>query len=144
MDYGNPKPISILPVLSEVLEEAVDLQENEFFNTNVQSGLQADQKSESTVSHIIDDLLRDINNNQVTALILLEYSRSFNTLIMFSCLFSTIPLALIAIRLDPFLPTYRVGRSRFPVVVICPIPLQLYLVFRRLASWGLRCTFSIP
>lgn len=57
--------------------------------------------------------------------------------------YNTYVLLYNLIRLGSLFLTYRVGRSRFPIVIIYLIPFQLYLVFDRVASWLLCCALSI-
>lgn len=79
------RPISILPVMSKLLEKIVQEQLNEFLHTNkilspTQSGFRGHHSTATALLNVTDDLFRASDNNKNTCLILLDYSKAFDTL----------------------------------------------------------------
>lgn len=77
------RPISILPALSKVLEKAVSLQIKvhlEIYNIlpQFQSGFRANHSCTTAVAHITDDIIKATDNEMLTALILLDYTKAFD------------------------------------------------------------------
>lgn len=82
-------PISILPVISKILEMATptDIQQiTEYvFAQNIvlaihSSGFRSNHSTVTALSHAVDDILRNTDNSKVTCLILLDFSKAFDTL----------------------------------------------------------------
>lgn len=83
--FKDLRPISILPVLSKLLEKIVSNQIREYLDASDilpirQSGFRGGYSCETAMAHIVDDILRAIDDNQITTLVLLDYSRAFDTL----------------------------------------------------------------
>lgn len=79
------RPISLLPVLSKVLEKIVSEQINDHLNNNLilpisQSGFRARHSTTTALLKVSDDIFSACDNNQNSCLILLDYSKAFDTL----------------------------------------------------------------
>lgn len=88
---SNPKqlsdyrPISILPSFSKILERVVANQLTNFLNTynilpSSQSGFRKLHSTTTALLTITDDILRAWDKNQCSCLILLDYSKAFDTI----------------------------------------------------------------
>lgn len=89
---SNPKhltdfrPISILPTVSKVLEKIIAEQLTSFVHTSgiipdTQSGFRRDHSTATALLNVTDDLFRGFDKGENTCLILLDYSKAFDTLI---------------------------------------------------------------
>lgn len=79
------RPISVLPTLSKVLERVVDTQlRSHILNYNilpdVQSGFRPLHSCETALLNVTDDILRATDRKQVTILVLIDFSKAFDTL----------------------------------------------------------------
>lgn len=79
------RSISILPSLDKIVERCIDWQLRELVNAhNVlppsQSGFRPSFNSVSAVTHVVDDILRASDAGKVTVLVLLDFSRAFDTI----------------------------------------------------------------
>lgn len=79
------RPISILPVMSKLLEKIVQSQLSDFLNKNkvlspTQSGFRRYHSTATALLKVTDDLLRASDSNNNSCLILLDYSKAFDTL----------------------------------------------------------------
>lgn len=79
------RPITILPTLSKVVERVVDQQLREHLSENkilpnVQSGFRAMHSCETALLHITDDILRGVDNKKITVLVLIDFSKAFDTI----------------------------------------------------------------
>lgn len=79
------RPISILPVMSKVLEKIVQEQLNEFLHKNkilssTQSGFRSHHSTTTALLNVTDDLFRAYDANKNSCLILLDYSKAFDML----------------------------------------------------------------
>lgn len=79
------RPISILPTFSKILERAMDFQLRDFLNSHsllpvTQSGFRKGYSCTTALAKILDDILIAIDNNQLTALVLLDFSKAFDTI----------------------------------------------------------------
>ena len=78
------RPISILPILSKVLERIVHGQLVNFLNANkfldpLQSGFKAGHSTHTALVKVTDDIRLAMNNTQLTILVLLDFSSAFNS-----------------------------------------------------------------
>lgn len=77
------RPISIVPILSKVLERIVCSQlttylENENILPVVQSGFRKRHGTDTALAHVIDDIITATDTGKVSALVLLDFSRAFD------------------------------------------------------------------
>ena len=76
-DPGNYRPISILPVLSKVLERLVHTQLYEYFSNNnfltsCQSGFRKGHSTETGLLRLTEQIHDDLNNGKLVGLIALD------------------------------------------------------------------------
>ena len=84
-EYGDLRPLSILPIFSKVLERIMLDQLSVYVNMNSilpgnQSGFRAGHSCSSALLNILDDILRAHDNNRVTVLVLLDFTKAFDTI----------------------------------------------------------------
>ncbi|KAG5900560.1 hypothetical protein JTB14_022867 [Gonioctena quinquepunctata] len=83
--YNEIRPISVVPLMSKILEKAMEIQLTSFFTkTRIipknQSGLKIKQSCCSALLNISDDILEVNVLGNLTLLVLLDYSKVFDTL----------------------------------------------------------------
>ena len=79
------RSISILPILSKIMEKSLDKQIRGHINAfqilpSKQSGFREGYSCATALTLVTDDILRSLDNNQILALILLDFSKAFNLL----------------------------------------------------------------
>lgn len=84
-DLSHFRPISILPTVSKILEKIVAEQLNLYLSKYkilppIQSGFRADHSTTTALLHVTDDIYRAIDSNKNTCLVLLDFSKAFDTL----------------------------------------------------------------
>lgn len=82
--YSQFRPISILPILSKIIEHAVFKQLSSFlFNNDLltpfQSGFRPSHSTVTALLKVTDDIRYAMDNQQLTVLILLDFSNAFNS-----------------------------------------------------------------
>ena len=82
-DVNNYRPISILPVISKILERHIAFHLRQFLEANLllhesQSGFRADHSCETALLHIVDKWISSINNHESVASIFLDLSKAFD------------------------------------------------------------------
>lgn len=82
--FGQIRPITLLPVFSKVLEKVLHAQLMEFFESNevlpeVQSGFRREYSCLTALTKISDDILRSVDDGKYTVLVLLDFSKAFDT-----------------------------------------------------------------
>lgn len=78
------RPVSILPVLAKVLEKCMDMQLRAYLNLKnilpeAQSGFRTGHNCSTALLNVTDDILRATDVGLVTVLVLLDFSRAFDT-----------------------------------------------------------------
>lgn len=84
-ELSHFRPISILPCMSKILERIMSNQLSSFLNVyNIlpatQSGFRRDHSTSTALLSITDDIFRAYDQGRDTCLILLDYSKAFDTL----------------------------------------------------------------
>ena len=82
-DKNNYRPISILPVLSKIIEKHVSDNLKQYLETNDllhvhQSGFRSNHSCETAFSVIIDNWIEAINNNNIVGTIFLDFTKAFD------------------------------------------------------------------
>ena len=82
-DVNNYGPISVLPVLSEIIERHVYDSLFHYLRLHKliyesQSGFRANYCTETTLIKITDMLLKNIDMNQINGLLLVDYRKAFD------------------------------------------------------------------
>lgn len=83
-ECSHLRPISLLPILSKILEKVVHLQLEEYFSNHnlfpkCQSGFRRGHSTTTALVNISDDLVSALDNKKASALILLDYSKAFDS-----------------------------------------------------------------
>jgi len=84
-NLSDLRPISILSVLSKILEKIISLQLRQHLVKNKilpdsQSGFREGYSCATALASICDDILRNTDNGFLTALVLLDYSKAFDNI----------------------------------------------------------------
>lgn len=84
-DFDELRPISLLPVLSKVLEKIMYGQLSKYLLDNniipsCQSGFREGHSTTTALTTIVDDLFRATDEGMVSCLVMLDYSKAFNTM----------------------------------------------------------------
>ena len=90
-DMSNYRPISVLPLLSKLIEKHVAENLKSYLNKynllyERQSGFRANHSCETALTAIVDDWLTAIDNNEIVGMVLLDLSKAFD-LVSHSLLF---------------------------------------------------------
>ena len=94
-DVGNYRPISVLNIISKIIERAVHNQLYEYLTMcNIlspsQSGFRSNHSTNSTLLDVTDYILKNMNDGKATAAIFLDLRKAFDTVnhkILFSKLY---------------------------------------------------------
>ena len=82
-DPSNYRPISVLPVVSKVIERHMHnslycfLMENNLIYS-IQSGFRKMHSTETALIKLIDELLFSLDNNKVSGMVLVDYHKAFD------------------------------------------------------------------
>nr|CAH7760650.1 unnamed protein product [Callosobruchus chinensis] len=84
-DFSDLRPISLLPVMAKIIEKIVYKQlKNHFFNNNIipsfQSGFREGCSTTTALLQVSDEIIRGLDKNQASALVLLDFSKAFDTI----------------------------------------------------------------
>ncbi|CAK1588448.1 unnamed protein product [Parnassius mnemosyne] len=79
------RPISILPLMSNIVEKVVSQQLLEFLNVNnilpqKQSGFRNGHSTATALLDVVDEVLSEADSGNGTILVLLDFSRGFDTI----------------------------------------------------------------
>lgn len=83
-DPSNYRPISLLPILSKVLEKIVANQLHEYMSTNElfsnsQHGFRKLLSTQTALTQIMENLYRNVDNNEISLLALCDLSKAFDS-----------------------------------------------------------------
>lgn len=121
-EYKHLRPISILPTLSKILEKIVSLQlkehltQNSIIPTN-QSGFRSGHSCATALLNVTDDLLEATDKGKLSVLILLDFSKAFDT-VNHSLLLSILHYVGMSYGVIDFFKSYLENRSQ-SVVLPC-------------------------
>ena len=82
-DENNYRPISVLPLVSKVMERAVQVQLLAFFEVNkvlsvYQSGFRKKHSTETAVVHLADHILEHMDKQQLTGAAFIDLKKAFD------------------------------------------------------------------
>ncbi len=83
-DVGNYRPISVLPIVSKIIERAVHDQlyvylSNAGLLSNAQSGFRTNHSTSTTLLDVQDYILKNMDDGYVTGVIFLDLKKAFDT-----------------------------------------------------------------
>lgn len=110
------RPISILPFLSKILERLVLHQVNAFINSNnflspFQSGFRPGHSTTTALTKVSDDIRLGMSNQQLTVLVLLDFSNAFNT-VDYDILLAMLRSLLVSDTVIEWFRSYLFGRRQ--------------------------------
>ena len=81
---GNYQPVSVLSILSKVLERVICEQLNDFIEKHdylyeLQSGFRSSYSTDSCLIHLSDHILKKQDKGQYTGIVILDLQKAFNT-----------------------------------------------------------------
>lgn len=84
-DYSHFRSISVLPTMSKILERILDTQirvhiDRFLILPQKQSGFRSGYSCATAMADVIDDIIRARDNNEITALVLLDFTKAFDFL----------------------------------------------------------------
>lgn len=84
-EISHLRPISILPAMSKLLEMTMHQQISEYVSNQniippIQSGFRSSHSTATALIHIADDILHNTDEDKLTCLVLLDFSKAFDTL----------------------------------------------------------------
>jgi hypothetical protein len=85
VNYGDLRPVCVLPVLLKVLERLIFQQIMTFLEDHkiipiCQSGFRKRHSTATALINVFDDILRALDKGMMTLLILLDFSKAFDTI----------------------------------------------------------------
>lgn len=84
-DFGNYRPISILPIVSKIIEKAVHkqltafLEENKLLSKN-QFGFRSKRSTELATTLLLDDIRKSVDSGHVVGAVFVDFTKAFDTL----------------------------------------------------------------
>ena len=85
VDPSNYRPISLLPLISKIIEKVVHDQTHEFLSDNkilynYQSGFRTNHSTNLCLSFLTDKILKGFDEGLLTGMILIDPQKAFNTI----------------------------------------------------------------
>lgn len=82
-DVNNYRPISVLPILSKILERQVHISLMSYLNEHnllhpTQSGFRSAHSCETALINMIDKWLRSLDNSQLVGVVLVDFKKAFD------------------------------------------------------------------
>ena len=83
-DVGNYRPVSVLSVVSKVIEKLVFKQLNSYLNDQnllyeLQSGFRPSYSTDTSLIHLFDHIKKENDNGNYTGMVLLDLQKAFDT-----------------------------------------------------------------
>ena len=84
-DINNYRPISVLPILSKILEKHVASSLSVFLRDNnllyeLQSAFRSGHSTETALIRLTDQILKNIDNDEVTGLVFIDFRKAFDVI----------------------------------------------------------------
>lgn len=84
-DFNDLRPVSVIPTIAKIFEKIMFLQINEYINKNnilphFQSGFRKNYSCETALLKVINDIIRDLDQDLFVILIMLDFSKAFDTI----------------------------------------------------------------
>ena len=112
----NYRPISVLPILSKILEKCVHTQVMSYLESNnllsiYQFGFRKNRSTELAATYFVDNIRRSMDNGELTGAIYIDLSKAFDT-ISHSSLLAKLPRFGIVGTPKEWFTNYLFGRSQ--------------------------------
>lgn len=116
VELKDLRPISILPTLSKIVERVLDWQIKGYINDKgilpeTQSGFRKNHSCTTALTKVIDDTFTAVDRGELTALVLLDYSKAFDRINykLLTAILKYIGFSQMAIKL---IENYLIGRTQ--------------------------------
>lgn len=118
--FSDLRPVSLLPVVSKILERIVyDQINNHICDLKIipenQSGFRKGHNTSSTLSGVLDDIVGDLDSGMVSIMVLLDFSKAFDT-INYNLLCAKLRYYGFSEVALNFITTYLFGRTQKVVI----------------------------
>ena len=120
---NNNRPISVLPILSKILQKQICeylcnfLKENNLFH-HLLSGFRKSHSTETALIRLVDQLLLNLDNDKITGLVFIDYKKAFD-LIDHQLLLSKLKVLGVNESFLPLFRDYLSGRSQYVTIDGC-------------------------
>ena len=148
VELDNYRPISILPVLSKILERIVYKQllshlENNGLLSSLQFGFRSKGSTELAVTYFTDKIRKEVDNENIVGAVFIDLSKAFDT-VSHSCLLNKLPSYGINDKeLHWFTDYLFLERNQSNSKVLCQMPIPYFLEFHKEVYWVRYCLLSI-
>ena len=148
VELDNYRPISILPVLSKILERIVYKQllshlENNGLLSSFQFGFRSKRSTELAVTYFTDKIRKEIDNGNIWVLFLSIYQKHLTLLVIRAFLTSCRLMELTIRSFIGLLIICFLERNQSNSKVLCQMPIPYFLEFHREVYWVRYCLLSI-
>ena len=119
-DINNFRPIAILPAVSKILEHVIQsqtmtyLEENNILDSN-QGGFRKNNSTTATTCSLLDDIYTNINNQQITYAIFIDFRKAFDS-INHDILLKKLSKLGFSLNTCKWFRNYLTNRTQFTVV----------------------------
>ena len=85
IDPQNYRPISLLPLISKIIEKVIHIQTQEYLNKHnilykYQSGFRKNHSADTCFSYLNDKILQGFDKGMLTGMILIDLQKAFDTI----------------------------------------------------------------
>ena len=144
-EIDNYRPISILPVVSKILERAVQQQLVDYLESHglfsrYQCGFRHRYSTQSTITFLCDSIRRNMDAGQLTGAIFIDFRiRHLTPLITRFCLTNCNCLEFMTVNIVGWPITLQIVPNQFWLEGSCLARNKWFLEFRKVLFWALYC-----
>ena len=149
VELDNYRPISILPVLSKILERIVYKQllshlENNGLLSSFQFGFRSKRSTELAVTYFTDKIRKEVDNGNILGVLFLSIYQKYLTLLVTRAFLTSCRLMELTIRsFIGLLIICFLERNQSNSKVLCQMPIPYFLEFHKEVYWVRYCLLSI-